>query len=892
MKQKRITALFTAVAALAAALPLPPMNVSAAEENKSENELPASFDLREHGLVSSVKKQDPYGTCWAHAAMASLESLMIADDPTVDLSEWHLSHFMFIGESGMLGSTDYDYLQNGGSTEDAYALLMNQVGPMREADYPYDSGTPDATKSIKEMQKEACLEVTAWHKSDDPDIIKKTLYNGCAPTFSVLHSYLKTSCYNSYYGTLYYPEELADQIDAEFPPHTQRQGHAMTLVGWDDNYPAENFNYTPESDGAWLLKNSWGPEWGDAGYVWISYEDDAIGNISWFDVQPASTHDQCFSHDNLGPTGTLSMKMNNQDTEAYYANVFVPEEDCCLTDLMLYCTDPDDTLEVTVYTGLNDRNDPTSGTPSPVSEYHLPYEGYQYVPLEQNVSVQAGEPFSVCVKASGKAGAHIPCELGMETTKILKNREGYLFGNFIGMDSASMSIEQQKKYFHEHESFISTNGTAWTDVADDKVVNMSNYELIMGNVSVRVCGVDAGRVQFSEENSELPLDQKIALSNAEGAEIYYAINGGEYRLYSEPIPFTENMIISAYADTGSKTVWTKKYTQRKAALSSLLISDDVSCRYADLTKDNYTIELHENAFLQPISTGSITINGEPWTSGHKYYIESEDAPASLKICVEQKGLLPQEYHVKVIVHSLNSLPSGIYYDAHTKTACEFRNGTGIEKHLDNGTTETFTYRIIDPHNLELTYADRTENFFCETMFNSLNGSLNGYFRMYSQNGTYHQYTFLNRMSFAVYPAYTDAQIQTYTLKAFRNYSGKEVTSVEMSETNESVIILDFYNEGKKIDTMFCDHFGLMYTSNMKPCYYSLPQYRRCDFNGDKVISIADAILMHRIVGEDFPETMPSQTALEAADLDADGMLTISDTVLFLDTLGRMTNNRA
>ena len=79
---------------------------------------------------------------------------------------------------------------------------------------------------------------------------------------------------------------------------------------------------------------------------------------------------------------------------------------------------------------------------------------------------------------------------------------------------------------------------------------------------------------------------------------------------------------------------------------------------------------------------------------------------------------------------------------------------------------------------------------------------------------------------------------------------------------------------------------------MKPCYYSLPQYRRCDFNGDKVISIADAILMHRIVGEDFPETMPSQTALEAADLDADGMLTISDTVLFLDTLGRMTNNRA
>ena len=54
-------------------------------------------------------------------------------------------------------------------------------------------------------------------------------------------------------------------------------GHAIAIVGWDDNYSKENFKaingVLPENDGAWLVKNSWGDYNTLNGYFWLSYED-------------------------------------------------------------------------------------------------------------------------------------------------------------------------------------------------------------------------------------------------------------------------------------------------------------------------------------------------------------------------------------------------------------------------------------------------------------------------------------------------------------------------------------------------------------------------------------------------------------------------------------------
>ena len=53
-------------------------------------------------------------------------------------------------------------------------------------------------------------------------------------------------------------------------------GHAVVIIGWDDNYSKNNFKSSnrPKNNGAWLVLNSWGSNWGNNGTAWVSYEDE------------------------------------------------------------------------------------------------------------------------------------------------------------------------------------------------------------------------------------------------------------------------------------------------------------------------------------------------------------------------------------------------------------------------------------------------------------------------------------------------------------------------------------------------------------------------------------------------------------------------------------------
>lgn len=53
--------------------------------------------------------------------------------------------------------------------------------------------------------------------------------------------------------------------------------HDILIIGWDDDYPAENFTKTPSKNGAFLCQNSWGEGFGDGGRFYVAYDDTQIG---------------------------------------------------------------------------------------------------------------------------------------------------------------------------------------------------------------------------------------------------------------------------------------------------------------------------------------------------------------------------------------------------------------------------------------------------------------------------------------------------------------------------------------------------------------------------------------------------------------------------------------
>ena len=381
---------------------------------------PAKYSAVEQGYITSVKNQGNWGICWAFSSTAISEASLIKEFPdkfnsgNTDLSEnllaYMVSHPSLYGKLNSSGdyatytaSSATDYLTLGGNVWAAGLGLMNGIGPYNEnSDYPYsEDNTPSIVNKnfteseYYEVRNSSVAKITgvfqAHINNSDNDEFKQLIMDYGAASLSYNENYTDNKFGED--GSSYY-----------YNPNENTSNHAVTVVGWDDSIPASAFKTTPAGDGAWLIKNSWGDYSRDNGYFWLSYYDKSISGVGIaydFTVDGADDYfDTRYSYD--GGNSLASFGYSRPDI--YGANVFTADKDSYVTGAAAY-TSAGNNIELSVYTGLQNASDPTSGTKSAVATMsNVKYEGYYSLKFDAPVKVKKGESFAIVAKITKDSG--------------------------------------------------------------------------------------------------------------------------------------------------------------------------------------------------------------------------------------------------------------------------------------------------------------------------------------------------------------------------------------------------------------------------------------------------------------------------------------------------------
>ncbi|MCK4920802.1 MAG: T9SS type A sorting domain-containing protein [Bacteroidales bacterium] len=218
---------------------------------KSTADLPLRYDLRNLGCVTSVKDQNPLGSCWTFASIGAIESSwLINRHGSFDLSEENM---------GTCHGFEFG-INEGGNNLIAAAYLTRLDGPVLESSDPYSKNIY-ATCPTESVTIPAYVPTVTWLPKD-VNIVKKAIYENGAATASMytggnyMNSYMNSMDYTFFYGGTNSPD------------------HAVLIIGWDDEKVIRGGAESPsETIGGWIVKNSWGTEWGLGGYFYVAYED-------------------------------------------------------------------------------------------------------------------------------------------------------------------------------------------------------------------------------------------------------------------------------------------------------------------------------------------------------------------------------------------------------------------------------------------------------------------------------------------------------------------------------------------------------------------------------------------------------------------------------------------
>ena len=330
------------------------------------------FNLVDYGLVSPVKNQGSTGSCWTFGITGSLESAFLkATNKTLllDISETNmkdigLKYSMF----GINNSIE------GGLPEVGAAYMLSWIGVTTSDFNEYDELgkiSPIIDNGSKYHIQNVVL-IPSRQNVYDNQKLKDALVKYGALAIS-LHGARIGSDYNPKTKSAYYTNSTWGA----------NADHTVTLVGWNDSYSKNNFATPPPGDGAWIIKNSWGPDWGDNGYYYVSYYDTSVATAMNFGfiVDGNHSYQKNYQHDIIG-----DVYFRDVGTNVSYANNFTSTGNEFIVAVGTYLNKSGEEYLINIHLNNN-----LVYTQKGVSDF----SGYQTIKLDKYIALHEEDNFIV-----------------------------------------------------------------------------------------------------------------------------------------------------------------------------------------------------------------------------------------------------------------------------------------------------------------------------------------------------------------------------------------------------------------------------------------------------------------------------------------------------------------
>lgn len=396
--------------------------------------------------ATAVKNQLSFGTCWL---ISSLDTAQISTlnnnniEKSGDFSPFQILYFICHPESDKGSSTGdiYPLLNPGGSASAVTYAMACWIGPVAEESLPKKLRYTNIEKLTSEQINGLSIN-DKYRQNKDAAHLEQVLTTRMSNKNDIKNLIMQHGSVTTSYGDKF-NYIILNKKECTYNDVTKDTNHAITIIGWDDNFPKENFSVQPPTDGAWLAKNSWGTE-NNSPYVWISYNCSSLNKNEATTYAFSNSKEYKYNYQYDAPSFASAYAVSPTSSGAM-ANIFTAKTDVVLKSVGFFISNTDTEYEAAVYTSLKDANIPTSGNKISSITGVKKYEGYYTPKLNTPVVLKKGEKFAVVINMKTADTIHPQVKFEVEPTYT---------------ENSGMCISLTS---NPGESFTSYDGINWTD---------------------------------------------------------------------------------------------------------------------------------------------------------------------------------------------------------------------------------------------------------------------------------------------------------------------------------------------------------------------------------------------------------------------------------------------